>query len=38
MIVLLKALRLGLDNTYIQDRTSVGEEYTPPFDLEGVNG
>lgn len=36
--VVKEALRLGLDNTYIQDRTSVGEEYTPPFDLEGVNG
>lgn len=34
--VVNEALKLGLDNTYIQDRSSVGEEYTPPFDLEGV--
>lgn len=33
--VVKEAVRLGLDNTYIQDRTSVGEEYTPPFNLEG---
>lgn len=33
--VVREAVRLGLDNTYIQDRTSVGWEYTPPFNLEG---
>lgn len=31
-----EAIRLGLDNTYIQDISSAKEEYTPPFDLEGV--
>lgn len=31
-----EALRLGLDNTYIQDRNSSGKEYTPEFDLEGI--
>ena len=33
--VVKEAVRLGLDNTYIQDRMSAGEEYTPPFDLDG---
>lgn len=33
--VVKEAVRLGFDNTYIQDRTSVGEEYTPAFNLEG---
>lgn len=33
--VVKEAVRLGLCNTYIQDRTSVGEEYTPDFNLEG---
>ncbi len=33
--VVNKALELGLDRTYIQDRTSAGEEYTPSFCLEG---
>ena len=33
--VVKEAVRLGFDNTYIQDRTSVGWEYTPPFNLEG---
>lgn len=31
--VVNEAIRLGLDNTYIQDRSSVGKEYTPEFDL-----
>jgi len=31
-----EALRLGLDTGYMQERSSAGEEYTPPFDLEGV--
>ncbi|MCI8668832.1 MAG: radical SAM protein [Lachnospiraceae bacterium] len=33
--VINKALELGLDRTYIQDRNSAGEEYTPSFCLEG---
>ena len=33
--VVNKALELGLDQTYIQDRASAGEEYTPSFCLEG---
>lgn len=33
--VVKEALRLGLDNTYIQNRTSAKEEYTPLFNLEG---
>ena len=31
-----EAIRLGIDNTYIQDRNSSGKEYTPEFDLEGT--
>ncbi|MBQ3666174.1 MAG: radical SAM protein [Lachnospiraceae bacterium] len=31
-----EALRLGLDNTYIQGRNSAGKEYTPEFNLEGI--
>lgn len=34
--VVQEALHLGLVNGYIQDRSSAGKEYTPPFDLEGV--
>lgn len=34
--VVQEALRLGLGNGYMQERTSAREEYTPPFDLEGV--
>lgn len=34
--VLKEALRLGLVNSYIQDRSSAGEEFTPPFNLEGI--
>ncbi len=33
--VVKAALDLGLDQTYIQDKSSAKEEYTPPFDLEG---
>ena len=33
--VLDEALRLGFDG-YLQERTSAKEEYTPPFDLEGL--
>jgi putative pyruvate formate lyase activating enzyme len=34
--VLEEALRLGFEDGYRQYRTSAKEEYTPPFDLEGV--
>ena len=30
------ALSLGLDQGFMQQRSSAKEEYTPPFDLEGV--
>ncbi len=32
-----RAISLGLTNGYTQDRRSAKEEYTPPFDLEGVS-
>lgn len=34
--VLDEAIALGLDNGYMQEKSSAKEEYTPPFDLEGV--
>lgn len=34
--VVSEALRLDLDNGFIQQRSSAKKEYTPPFDLEGV--
>lgn len=34
--VVKEALRLGLDQTYIQERSSAKEEYTPEFLLQGV--
>lgn len=34
--VLDTALSLGFDQGYMQERTSAKEEYTPPFDLEGL--
>ncbi len=34
--VLDAALELGLDTGYMQERSSAREEYTPPFDLEGL--
>ncbi len=30
------ALKLGLDTGYRQEKTSAREEYTPPFNLEGL--
>ena len=30
------AVELGLTDGYMQQRSSAKEEYTPPFDLEGV--
>lgn len=34
--VLDEAIRLGLENGYMQEKSSAKEEYTPPFDLQGV--
>ena len=34
--VVREAIRLGLTNGFMQKRSSAKEEYTPPFDLEGV--
>jgi Uncharacterized Fe-S protein PflX, homolog of pyruvate formate lyase activating proteins len=34
--VVEEAIRLGLVNSYIQDRSSARKEYTPPFNLEGI--
>ncbi len=34
--VVKEAVRLGLTRGYMQERGSAREEYTPPFDLEGV--
>ncbi len=34
--VVNEALKLGLDNGFIQQRSSAKKEYTPRFDLEGV--
>lgn len=31
-----EAIRLGLQNGFMQEKSSAKEEYTPPFDLEGV--
>lgn len=34
--VIDEAVRLGLTEGYMQEKSSAREEYTPPFDLEGV--
>ena len=34
--VVKEAVRLGLTEGYMQERQSAKEEYTPPFDLEGI--
>lgn len=34
--VVEEAVRLGLTDGYMQEKSSAKEEYTPPFDLEGV--
>ena len=34
--VLDKAIELGLTDGYMQEKSSAKEEYTPPFNLEGV--
>ncbi len=34
--VLNTAIQLGLTNGFMQEKSSAKEEYTPPFDLEGV--
>ncbi|MEY8355773.1 radical SAM protein [Lachnospiraceae bacterium 54-53] len=31
-----EAVRLGLDQGFMQEKSSAREEYTPPFDLEGI--
>lgn len=31
-----RAIALGLDDGFCQEKSSAKEEYTPPFDLEGV--
>jgi putative pyruvate formate lyase activating enzyme len=31
-----EAIRLGLTSGFMQEKSSAKEEYTPPFDLEGV--
>ena len=30
------AVELGLTEGYMQEKSSAREEYTPPFDLEGI--
>ena len=35
--VLDYAISLGITNGYMQERSSVGKEFTPEFDLTGVN-
>lgn len=34
--VINAALKLGLTNGYMQQKSSAKEEYTPPFDLSGI--
>lgn len=34
--VVEEAIRLGLTQGYMQEKSSAKEEYTPPFDLQGV--
>lgn len=34
--VLEEAVRLGLTDGYMQEKSSAREEYTPPFNLEGI--
>lgn len=34
--VLEEAIRLGLTQGFMQEKSSAKEEYTPPFDLEGI--
>ena len=34
--VLKEAINLGLDRGFMQERSSAKEEYTPPFDMEGI--
>lgn len=31
-----EAIRLGLTEGFMQEKSSAKEEYTPPFDLEGI--
>ena len=34
--VLNTAIELGLTNGFMQEKSSAKEEYTPPFELEGL--
>jgi len=34
--VIDRAVELGLTEGYMQEKSSAKEEYTPPFDLEGI--
>ena len=34
--VVNEAIRLGLTEGYMQEKSSAREEYTPPFDGEGI--
>ena len=34
--VLDTAIQLGLTDGFMQEKSSAREEYTPPFDLEGI--
>lgn len=34
--VLDEAISLSLDQGFMQEKSSAKEEYTPPFDLEGI--
>ena len=31
-----EAIRLGMTNGFMQERSSAKKEYTPPFDLYGI--
>ena len=35
--VVEEALRLGFTNGFMQEKSSAKEEYTPPFDLTGID-
>lgn len=35
--VLNEAIALGLEQGFMQEKSSAKEEYTPPFDLEGLD-
>ena len=35
--VVEEALKLGLNQGFMQEKSSARQEYTPPFNLEGLN-